>query len=200
MKESELKRQSALNETLTRLIHKIAEGDEKSFSIFYAQSSRQVFAVALRLTRNVAAAEEVVETSYWQVWREAVRYDASRGAVMAWILTICRSRALDYLRQVDPAESYEDMDGFAEAYTVKGSSPLEKILDAERNGQLHSAIEQLKPIQKQLIGLAFFKGMTQQEIADFMPLPLGTVKTNIRSALQELAVHLGTNFEAMTNE
>jgi RNA polymerase sigma factor (sigma-70 family) len=200
MEESELKRQSALNETLTRLIHKVAEGDEKSFSIFYTQSSRQVYAVALRMTRNVAAAEEVVETSYWQVWREAARYDASRGVVMAWILTICRSRALDYLRQVDPADSYEDMDDFAEAYSAKGSSPLEQLLDAERERQLHSAVEKLKPIQKQIIALSFFRGMTQQEIADFMPLPLGTVKTHVRSALQELEAHLGTNFGSVKNE
>jgi RNA polymerase sigma factor (sigma-70 family) len=181
MEESELKRQSALNETLT-------------------QSSRQVYAVALRMTRNVAAAEEVVETSYWQVWREAARYDASRGVVMAWILTICRSRALDYLRQVDPADSYEDMDDFAEAYSAKGSSPLEQLLDAERERQLHSAVEKLKPIQKQIIALSFFRGMTQQEIADFMPLPLGTVKTHVRSALQELEAHLGTNFGSVKNE
>jgi RNA polymerase sigma factor (sigma-70 family) len=92
------------------------------------------------------------------------------------------------------------MDDFAEAHSAKGSSPLEQMLDAERESQLHSAVEKLKPIQKQIIALSFFKGMTQQEIADFMPLPLGTVKTHVRSALQELEAHLGANFGWVKNE
>ena len=169
----------------------ICEQDQKALARFYDLTVSRVYGVALRIVRNDDLAEEVVSDVYMQVWRDAARYDDSRGRVLGWVLIIARSRALDLLRRQDEAFSHPDpYDLVAEPET--GQRGPQDLLEAtQSNTALHAAMEQLTPLQRQLLSLAFFRGLTHSEIVEHSGIPLGSVKTHIRRALSVLRDVLG---------
>lgn len=171
------------------LISKMANKDESSLGAFYDLTLSKVYGLALKITRRHDLAEDVVGDTYWQVWHQAVRFDVSRGLPMAWLMLICRSRALDALRKLDEADSHpEPSELIVEA---EFSCPvLGQLLNFERDSALHIAISKLSAIQRQLIALAFFKGYTHQEISEQTDLPLGSVKSHIKRAQASLKVAL----------
>jgi RNA polymerase sigma factor (sigma-70 family) len=174
-----------------RWLSAIAKGDEQSLGAFYDATVSRVYGLALRIVRQREAAEEVVEDVYLQVWQQAGRYDASRGKPLTWLLTICRSRALDFLRRDDEAIAHPDPETLVTESTDERADPQDMLLTMERNSQLYAILETLMPVQRQLLALAFFRGMTHQEIADHTRLPLGTVKSHIRKALDAMREQLG---------
>mgnify|MGYP001157458549 CR=1 FL=1 len=156
----------------------------------------RVYAVALRIMRHADLAEEVVSDVYMQVWRDAHRYDASRGRVLAWLLIISRSRALDLLRRQDEAFSHPDPHELV-AEPDSGQKTAQDLLQASQEGSaLHAAMATLTPLQRQLLSLAFFRGLSHSEIVAHCGLPLGTVKTHIRRALGALRDALGPAAES----
>jgi RNA polymerase sigma-70 factor (ECF subfamily) len=163
----------------------MARRDEAALSAFYDATINRVYGLALRITRQPDAAAEVASDVYFQVWREAGRYDARRGNVAAWLMTICRSRALDLLRRADEAETHPEPETLrpepAEQDTVQ-----DLLSAVQEHTALHGALARLEPLQRQLIALAFFRGMSHQEIAAHARLPLGSVKTCIRKGLAVL--------------
>jgi len=175
----------------------IARGDEQALGRLYDETLGRVHGVALRITRNRQAAEEVTADVYWQVWRQAARYDAARGSALAWILTIARSRALDSLRRADDAESHPEPETLLESETSAETDPQDLCAATQRNHALHAVMAQLDALPRQLLALAFFRGLTHEEIAAQTTLPLGTVKSHIRRALAALRDALGSNPEAM---
>jgi RNA polymerase sigma-70 factor (ECF subfamily) len=165
---------------------------EAAFARLYKALSPRVHALALRILREAAATEEVVEDCFWQVWRQAARFDPRRGNAEAWVLTLARSRALDAYRararaQADcvslealQEQGFETEDGLIDS---EGAA----LLDASRSHQaLHQALLRLNAEPRQLLGLAFFRGLSHEEIAALTELPLGTVKSHIRRALATL--------------
>lgn len=170
---------------LLALIERIIDQDQRAFSEFYEQLVDRVYGLALRITRQVQLAEEVTEDVFWQVWRQAPRFDAERGSVIAWVITIARSRALDTLRKQDSAVYVEENDeaGFD---PLANDNPQDLLAAVEAGSLIHTALEQLEPLPRQLVALAFFRGLSHDEIARHMELPLGTVKSHIRRALQSL--------------
>jgi RNA polymerase sigma-70 factor (ECF subfamily) len=96
---------------------------------------------------------------------------------------MARSRALDSLRRRDDADSHPEPETLAEPQAAPGSDPVDTLLTVERDSALHAALAGLDPVQRQLLALAFYRGLSHQEIADHAHLPLGTVKTHIRKAL-----------------
>lgn len=164
----------------------IARHDESALAAFYDATIGRVYGVALRIMRKPESAEEVAADVYHQVWRSAHTYDAARGRVLPWLLTICRSRALDALRRSDEAESHPEPDSLRLDLQIGDNDPLDLLQNVERHAAIHHALEQLKPIQRQLIAMAFFNGLSHQEVAAQSGLPLGTVKTHIRRALEQL--------------
>ena len=174
---------------LAALVARMAAGDERALERFYDLAVGKTYAVALRIMRNPQAAEDVVEDAFWQAWREAARYDPLRGRALAWLLTICRSRALDALRRREPADAVADVEalrGDLAAEDRASADPYYLLEAMQRNSALRAALERLKPQARQLIACAFFRGMTHQEIADSCGLPLGTVKTTLVRAYQQL--------------
>lgn len=163
----------------------IAKHEEQALGALYDATLGKVFAVALRITGKPESAEEVVTDVYMQVWRDAAKYDATRGKALTWLLTICRSRALDLLRRSDPALLHEDPESLS-VDLPHADDPQDLLLTLERQSKVHAALETLNPIQRQMVALAFFKGLSHQEIADHSGLPLGTVKTHLRKALEAL--------------
>jgi len=140
-----------------------------------------------------ASAEEVIVDTFHQAWREAGRFDAQRGAPMAFLMMMCRSRALDALRGRDRALLHEDPASLiADADHPCGGDPLDLLAAVEAHSALHGALASLTPAQRQMVALAFFRGMTDEEIAAHAALPLGTVKSQIRRALDVLRRTLAT--------
>ena len=172
-------------------IAQVIRQDQTAFNALYEASVGRVYGLALRITRNAALAEEVGEDTFWQIWREAPRFDATRGAAMAWILTIARSRALDSLRARDPAELSEDPASLLSPEGAPNASPLDLLNATQTDHALHEALAQLDAEPRQLIALAFFRGLTHGEIATHTGLPLGTVKSHIRRGLLTLKSLLG---------
>ncbi len=179
------------------LLGAIARQDEAALGDFYDATVARSYGVALRITGKPDAAEEVVVDIYWQVWQQAGRYNPERGPVLGWLLTISRSRALDYLRRRDKTELHPEPDTLRPYQESQEDNPLNLLLAVDRHSQLHAALEQLSPVQRQLISLAFFKGLTHQEIATHTDTPLGTVKTHIRRALGILQPILRTQDDSL---
>ncbi len=175
---------SEVNEARLRgWIAAITHGDEKALGELYDATLGRVYGLALRITRNAQAAEEVTEDVYWQVWRQALRFDPDRGNAMGWLLTIARSRALDCLRRNDEADAHPAPETLIAAEAAHEGDPQD-LLEATQRGQaLHAALETLEALPRQLLALAFFRGLTHEEIAEHTALPLGTVKSHIRRAL-----------------
>lgn len=177
---------SAADAHMQALVTAIAAHDEQALADLYEATLNRVYGVALRITRNAQAAEEVSEDVYWQVWREAPRFDAQRGNVTAWLLTIARSRALDYLRKADDAELCEEPEALLLDEPSHEGDPQDLLAATQNNAKLNQALQQLEPVQRQLVAMAFFRGLTHEEIAAFSNMALGTVKSHIRRALKQL--------------
>lgn len=179
-----------VEQLLQDCIARVIDQDQAALSFLYDHLLGQVYGLALRITRQVELAEEVVQMTFWQVWREAPRFDPERGSAQAWIMTIARSRALDKLRQVETHEVTLADELLEIIPSPESESPL-ALLSKEEHGQLlKAALMALEPLQRQLVSLAFWRGLSHEEIADMSALPLGTVKSHIRRALAILRQHL----------
>lgn len=175
----------------------VAEQDEVAFQRLYAALAGRVMALARRILRNEACAEEAVEDCFWQVWRQAGRFEPARGSAEAWVMTLARSRALDLYRA---RQSRQDGVVSIDALEDESSKSLDgersvgdatHLLDAARgHAALHAALRQLDATPRQLVALAFFRGLTHDEVAQHTGLPLGTVKSHIRRALVQLQASL----------
>ena len=176
-------------QALTVLIEQTARRDQTAFARLYDATAARVFGMALRVTGRRDAAEEVASDAYLQIWHQAPRYDAARGSPLAWMLTITRSRALDHLRRRDPAETHADPT-LLQTDVESADDPVDLLAAVDRASALHQAIAELPDSARQLLGLAFLRGLSHQEIAVHTGMPLGTVKTILRNALQTLRPRL----------
>jgi RNA polymerase sigma-70 factor (ECF subfamily) len=162
-----------------------ARGDQRAFEAFYEATLPRVYALARRICVDPGLTEEVAEDAYVQVWRDAGRYDAARGVPLAWLLTITRSRALDALRRRDEAQSVSDPDDLVDQPDAD-ADPLDLLALFERTSATRRALAALPARERQLVALAFLRGLTHAEIAAETGWPLGTIKTTIRRALATL--------------
>jgi RNA polymerase sigma factor (sigma-70 family) len=179
---------SALDdESLCLLIARIGGHDDRALALLYDATSSRVFGFVGRIVNDNGLAEEVVEDTYWQVWRQSERFDLRRGRPLTWLLAMARSRAIDALRRRE-RQAHLLLDDEAQAALADdGSCGPPDLLAAIRGGHLlHRALSELDSQPRQLISLAFFRGLTHEEIAHVTGLPLGTVKSQIRRALQAL--------------
>ena len=178
---------------LAALVQRIVYQDEAALAALYRSLCGRVYRRALHLVRDAAAAEEVVEDVFWQVWRQAPRFDATRGPVIAWVLQMTRSRALDALRAMgrDPLRDALDIDGWhGTELPAEHADPQAQLGQAQLAVQIEQALRALDPLRRQLVSLAFQRGYSQSEIAVEMGLPLGTVKSHLRRALGEMKLSL----------
>ena len=151
----------------------------------------RVYSIVLRLVRRPALAEEVLEDTYFQVWRQAARFDPARGRPLTWLLGMARSRAIDAVRR-EARFQHETLDDDAVAELPGDAAAHDDLLDVARgHADLHHALMLLNAQPRQLVALAFFRGLSHEEIASQTCLPLGTVKSQIRRALVTLRQVLG---------
>ena len=179
---------------LSALIERVAGGDQSALGELYDLTVGRLYALAQTVLRNAADAEEVVCEVYTQVWQSAAHYDRSRGAVMGWLLTICRSRAIDRSRRnrtrLQAASAFE-ADGVHR--DTSAPNPEDLLTLVQQGTSIYRALEQLTPIRRELVSLAFFRGLSHEEIAIESKLPIGTVKSHIRRALATLRAELDKN-------
>ena len=171
---------------LAALVGSMAVGEHRALDALYRATISRVYGLALRIVRCRATAEEVAEDVFVQAWRSAASFDPQRAPPLGWLLTICRSRAIDALRRADRAIVDADPTERLDAI-VQHQPGLQDLLQATQDhAALHAALTRLGAEQRQLLGLAFFRGLTHPEIAQQTGLPLGTVKSHIRRALATL--------------
>jgi RNA polymerase sigma-70 factor (ECF subfamily) len=176
---------------LAHWIAAVVEHDERALAALYDATFARVFGLVRRIVRNTATASEVVEDAYFQVWRQAVRFDASRGKALTWVLSIAHSRAIDALRR-EARFQHESLDDALEAGAEGHTPPADELLELARHqSDLQQALTLLGAQPRQLVSLAFFRGLSHEEIAQQTQLPLGTVKSQLRRALQALRGILG---------
>lgn len=168
------------------LIRKVAEGDQSALTALYDSTSRPVFGLILRVVTDRSIAEEVLLDVYTQVWRQASTYDAKRGAPLAWLMTIARTRGIDRLRSGKHEQQHkESLEALGEV-TASTASPEVDTVNSERRELVCSAIETLSAEQREVIELAYYSGLSHSEIALKLGQPLGTVKTRMRLGMMKL--------------
>lgn len=177
---------AAQDQEWAQLIALTAQGDQTALATFYDRTSPQVFGLIYKILNNHEAAEEVTLDVYTQVWRQAHTYDATRGAPGAWLMTLARTRAIDRFR-AGAAEHgrIESLDA-VELFTSGDDTPEQDVEGQERRRYVQQALAVLTAEQREAVALAYFYGLSQSEIAEKLRLPLGTVKTRIRSGMIKL--------------
>ena len=163
------------------LIQRAGTGDRDAFETLYRRYARSVFGLALRRLGDRSRAEDAVQETFASVWRAARGYDPSRGPGAPWLYAVARNAIVDRsrARSETPVEAPEEVSGEA--------GPAEV---AEQNWvawRVHRALEELPEREREVVSLAYWSGLSQSEVAEFLGIPLGTVKTRTRAALARLA-------------
>jgi RNA polymerase sigma-70 factor, ECF subfamily len=169
------------------LVQRLLQKDVSAFEQLYDRHARAVYSLVFRILQQAGTAEEVVQDVFLQLWRNAARYDVSRGPFVPWLLTLARNRALDTLRLKSERQRRRE-DQAEELPPVVAAPPhFEKRLDEKRRAEkVRTLMSFLNPQQRKAIELAYFEGLSHSEIAAALKEPLGTVKSWIRNGLLRL--------------
>jgi RNA polymerase sigma-70 factor, ECF subfamily len=168
------------------LIERIVARDETALAALYDRYAGMMSSVLNRILRDKPAAEEILQDVFYQLWRTAAQFDASRGSVPGWLVVIGRNRAISLLRRHIPSQGEELLEN-----TVVLPFNLEStVARGQLLGRVKGALEGLPKDQRAAVELAYFQGMTHSEIARCTGDPLGTVKTRLRSAMETLKRNL----------
>jgi RNA polymerase sigma-70 factor (ECF subfamily) len=179
------------------LVARIADRDEAALAVLYDRFAGTLLAIGTRILGSAGEAEDVVQEVFLQVWRQAGRYDPARASVSGWLSLITRSRAIDRLRNRRVGERTAT-DAYAERPESDASPEgATNVLFAERRTRIAEALRDLPAEQREVIQLAFFEGLTQNEIAVRTATPLGTVKTRTLLALKKLRNALREELEGL---
>jgi RNA polymerase sigma-70 factor (ECF subfamily) len=171
------------------LLASIVKGDEQAFSQLYDHSSTLLYTLAFRILGSQEEADELLQDVYLEVWRKVARYDIGRGTPIAWLITLTRSRAIDRLRARAVRGGKATMpldDAVSSRLADLGPSPYETQADQELRIAVGTAITSLPAAQQQAIELAYYEGLSHNEIAARLNQPLGTVKTRIKLGMSKL--------------
>ena len=176
--------------TDAQLLALIGRGENWALSEIYNRYAGLVFSIALRTLSDRASAEEIVQGVFMKVWQHAPKYQVERGKFSSWLINISRHQCIDELRRrrVRPVTQPGD-DKFLSTL-VSDENPLPATQAALEGAQVRQALQQIPPKQRIVIELAFWGGMTQQEIALYCQSPLGTIKTRFRLGMQRLKLLL----------
>jgi RNA polymerase sigma-70 factor (ECF subfamily) len=165
-----------------QLLARVGERDREAFEILYGRYVRPVFGLALRRLGDRGHAEDAVQEAFAAIWRSASTYRPERGAAGGWRYTVARNAIVDRLRRNGPA-----FDAELPELASAEPGPAQRAEDSDVAWRVHRALEDLQPREREVIELAYWSGMSQSEVAQYLHLPLGTVKTRTRSALARLA-------------
>ena len=166
------------------LIELVGTGDRSAFDELYRRYARPVLGLALRRLGDRGRAEDAVQDAFAAIWRSAASYDRDRGAGAPWLYTVARNAIVDGLRRTpEPPAEAPDVPSHE-------PEPPDRAEAAWVSWRVHRALETLPDHERSVIELAYWGGLSQSEVAEYLHLPLGTVKTRTRSALARLATAL----------
>ena len=166
------------------VMERIAGGDERAFAELYDALSSSVYGVVRRVVRDGAQTEEVTQEVFVELWRQAARFDPTRGGVRGWAMTIAHRRAVDCVRSEQARRDRQHRDAAMPAGGAQ--NPPDAVIDALDRDAARRALGELSDVQRQALELAYYDGLTHVEIADHLGIALGTVKTRIRDGLIRL--------------
>lgn len=174
---------SNIQATEEALITGLQSQDSSVLKIVYEKYASALYGVISRMVKDDHLAEDVLQEAFLKIWNNAASYEASKGRLFTWMLNICRNAAIDKMR----SKGFKNNKQTASDETVLLENPT-KIYDDIKPDTIgiKDLVEKLKPEWKQLIDLIYFKGYTHQEVSEELSMPLGTVKTRLRSAIIEL--------------
>lgn len=171
------------------LIARVAAGDDRALEALYDRYTRIVYSMAYRVLSSAELAEDIVQETFWRVWRRSSTYQVGRGQVMSWIFGIAHNLAIDELRRqrVRPSPVYETPERpILSEIEDQQSDVLGSALEQERRQLINEALGEIPDEQREVLELAYFSGLSQSEIADQLQKPIGTIKTRARLGLQKL--------------
>lgn len=166
------------------LLTAVARGDREAYAALYRRYGAVLLGLLLRILRSRTEAEDVLQDVFLQVWRRARDFDETRGRAFVWLATLARNRALDRLDAIASRQRT-----VADAGAVEGGhvgDPAEVASTAEEARRLARALAELPAVQRNVLLLAYFEGLTQVQIADRLRQPLGTIKSHVRLGLGRL--------------
>src|SRR5438067_12590169 len=164
------------------LLVRIADGDTAAFDILYRRFSRPIFGLALRMLRDRSRAEDALQETFSAIWRSAGSYRPDRGAGAPWLYAVARNAIVDRARARREPTFADVPDQMS-----PDAGPAERAESAYVSWRVHRAVEELPANEREVLALAYWSGLSQSEVARFLGLPLGTVKTRTRTALARLA-------------
>ncbi len=167
------------------LLARVAERDRDAFEVLHRRYVRSIFGLALRRLHDRGHAEDAVQEAFTAIWRSASSYRPERGSAGGWIYTVARNAIVDRLRRSGPTTDSE-----LPELASSDPGPPDRAEEAFTSWRVHLALEELQPREREVIELAYWSGMSQSEVAEYLGLPLGTVKTRTRSGLARLAAVL----------
>jgi RNA polymerase sigma-70 factor (ECF subfamily) len=169
------------------IIARLSAGESWAMAVLYDRYARLVFSLALRILNDRGAAEEAVQEIFVKVWRRARDYRAERGRFSSWLTGIAHNHAIDELRRrrARPSASDDAADAMEQVVDT-APAPMDLAMQSVERRRILDALSAIPDAQRRAIELAFFEGLTQQEIADRLGEPLGTIKTRMRLGMQKL--------------
>jgi len=168
------------------LARRLRDRDPHVMGELYNRFGRMTYSVIFRVVRNAATAEDLVQETFLRVWNRGQSFDAERGALGPWILTVARNRAIDHLRSTEGRMSAGALELDQLEFPRHFSGLDDRALSLDRARRLKGAFEKLTPSQKTVMEMAYYEGLSQTEMAERMKQPLGTVKTWVRTALKTM--------------
>jgi len=184
------------------LVARMAARDQEALAALYDRYRCVIFSLALRILRDRAEAEEALADVFLQAWRRARGFDSQRGSVGAWLVTLCRSRAIDRVRARGRRNAAietvtRSVEGLSDAASASaGAGPEEAADMLLKRRRIGAALGALSQEQRRAVEMAFYEGLSHSEIAAALGAPLGTVKTRIRDGLHALRQKLSAEFGA----
>jgi len=174
---------------LIELLDCVAQQDAFAFKRLYDQSSSKLYGLAIRVVNNRAWAEDVLQDAFLTIWRTASDYRSALSPPMAWMALIVRSRGLDFLRRRTSQRSHltqEIDEHMNDTLAIDTPSPMDAAQASEQAWALHQCLQKLENRQREIVSLAYVRDLSHGELAQQLNLPLGTVKTWIRRAMEQL--------------
>ncbi len=167
-----------------------AAGDERAFADLYDALAGRAFGLAVRVIRDRAQAEEVLQEAFLELWRTSRSFDPDRGSAASWVLTLVHRRAVDRVRSAEAA-TRRDVTYHQQNTAVDHDTTAEAAHASLEARRVRKALEALTQVQREAVELAFFGGLTHTQVAGRLELPVGTAKTRIRDGLLRLRDTMG---------